>query len=289
MFTPHQEGDWSREEVEATVADYLDMLVKELRGELVSKADHNRRLRRVLQRRSKGAVEFKHANISAVLIELGYPYIDGYKPRRNYQDLLREVVIERLAGQVGLAQAAAAAVAQPVVTIPPIPDVLTLQTALPRPGREGQVPGGKSIHRRVPPPLGPNYLEREARNRSLGQAGEHLILRYEHERLWRAGQKGLADRVEHVAETRGDHLGYDIQSFEVNGRDRLIEVKTTRFGAMTPFFATRNEVAVSEQHPSDYHLYRLYKFQAGPKFFVLNGSLRSACRLEPVQYLAILA
>jgi hypothetical protein len=72
--------DWSREEVEATVGDYFSMLRDELAGLRVNKAEHNERLRRLLRSRSKGSVEFKHANISAVLTLHGYPYIGGYKP-----------------------------------------------------------------------------------------------------------------------------------------------------------------------------------------------------------------
>ncbi len=65
--------DWSREEVEATVADYFAMLNDELSGLPVNKAAHNERLRRLLSDRSKGSVEFKHANISAVLTALRLP------------------------------------------------------------------------------------------------------------------------------------------------------------------------------------------------------------------------
>ena len=43
-------------------------------------------------RRSDGSVEFKHQNVSSVLVELGLPYIDGYKPRGNYQSLLAKEV-----------------------------------------------------------------------------------------------------------------------------------------------------------------------------------------------------
>ena len=64
---------WSREEVEAAVTDYFDMLAKELRGEPFNKAEHNRALQRTLDNRSSGSVERKHQNISAVLIEAGYP------------------------------------------------------------------------------------------------------------------------------------------------------------------------------------------------------------------------
>ena len=74
--------DWSREEVEATVGDYFAMLRDELAGLPVNKSERNLRLRRLLQNRSKGSVEFKHANISAVLTLHGYPYIDASGLRR---------------------------------------------------------------------------------------------------------------------------------------------------------------------------------------------------------------
>src|SRR6184192_2167961 len=107
-FTPSFEDyalvpdNWSREEVEAAVADYFDMLAKELRGEPFNKAEHNRVLQRMLDKRSRGSVERKHQNISAILIEAGFPYIDGYKPLGNYQELLQSVVRERLAGAATL-------------------------------------------------------------------------------------------------------------------------------------------------------------------------------------------
>jgi hypothetical protein len=64
---------WSREEVEATVAAYLDMLDQELRGLQFNKSDARRRLGATLSGRSEGAIERKHQNISAILIELGFP------------------------------------------------------------------------------------------------------------------------------------------------------------------------------------------------------------------------
>src|SRR5260370_23791938 len=93
---------WSREEVEAVVTDYFVMLSEELGGEPYNKAEHNRQLQNLLSGRTRGSVERKHQNISAVLIELGYPYIDGYKPLGNYQELLGRVVQERLSAATGL-------------------------------------------------------------------------------------------------------------------------------------------------------------------------------------------
>jgi hypothetical protein len=65
-------ADWSRVEVEATVADYFSMLGKELSGVPYNKAAHRRQLLTLLNNRSEQSIEFKHANISAVLLDLGF-------------------------------------------------------------------------------------------------------------------------------------------------------------------------------------------------------------------------
>ena len=93
-----------------------------------------------------------------------------------------------------------------------------------------------------------SYLEREARNASLGRAGEEFVLNFERARLIRLGQESLADRVEHIAVTEGDGAGFDIRSFEADGRDRFIEVKTTAYGKQVPFFVSQNEVMVSQNY-----------------------------------------
>ena len=46
--------------------------------------------------RGRAAVEFKYANLSAVLDELGMRYVNGYKPRPNFQAALREAVAAKL-------------------------------------------------------------------------------------------------------------------------------------------------------------------------------------------------
>ncbi len=114
------------------------------------------------------------------------------------------------------------------------------------------------------------------------------MLDLEHRRLWEAGARHLAERIEHVSKTKGDGLGYDIASFEPDGTERLIEVKTTGFGAMNPFFASKREVLVSDERAAHFRLYRVFKFREKPKVFVLSGSLKANCVLEPVGYRATL-
>ena len=50
---------------------------------------------------------------------------------------------------------------------------------------------------------------------------------------------------------------------------------------------SRNELSVSETREREYQLYRLFSFGEQPKLFVLAGSLRNTCRLEPVTFSAL--
>jgi lysophospholipase L1-like esterase len=273
---------WDRTEVEATVADYLHMLLLELSGQSYNKTTHRRGLLAKLDNRSEGAIELKHQNISAILIELGFPDITGYKPRGHYQLLLREVVEDRIAQDQLLNSAALTASSAPAVT-PLFEDFSKLLVDAPRLARAAREPN-KNYYR-LPVPQKRDYLEREAKNAALGCAGEEFILNFEHFRLHNLGHKALADKVEHVAKTKGDELGYDILSFEPSGRERFIEVKTTAFGKETPFFVSRGEVRFAQEHTKEFHLYRLFEFRKFPKMFDLPGSVESHCLMNPVSYI----
>lgn len=279
-----QRQDWSPEEVEACVADYLHMATLELNGQHYGKTAHANALLRRLDGRSRGSVEFKHSNISAVLLTLGYPYINGYKPRGNVQALLADVVAAQVSANLAFQDAVQAAVLQPAIAaaLPADPWV-----AVPRGARRIGDPRAEyaprfSAARR-------DYLAQEARNRSLGRAGELFVLDLEARRLHAAGRARLAGRVEHVAVSQGDGLGYDVLSFEDDGRERLIEVKTTTFGELTPFHVTRNEVARSQRDADCYRLYRLFDFRRQPRLFSMAGAIDRHCLLEPVTYLASVA
>ena len=82
---------WSDEQNDATVANYFAMLSHDARGLPHSKALHNRLLQSVISR-PRGAIEYKHQNISAVLKSLGEDWIPGYKPAFNFQTSLIDAV-----------------------------------------------------------------------------------------------------------------------------------------------------------------------------------------------------
>ena len=99
--------------------------------------------------------------------------------------------------------------------------------------------GPPPSQRNTPPPADLEYMlaiarkfdvaGRDARNRALGRAGEERALHNERLVLKRTGQDSLARKVRWVSEKDGDGAGYDIHSFDTEGADRLIEVKTTEY------------------------------------------------------------
>src|SRR5450756_1988112 len=83
--------DWQNDELDAIVADYFAMLEADIAGLPYIKSQHSRALMAHIGRTHR-SVEFKHQNISAVLDELGLPWIPGYKPKRNYQNAIFDAI-----------------------------------------------------------------------------------------------------------------------------------------------------------------------------------------------------
>jgi hypothetical protein len=275
---------WTQQEVEAAVDVYFGMLARELRGEAFVKAEEWRRLIPRLEDRSKGSVEFKFENISAVLHQLGFAWIEGYKPKVNYQKLLLPVVQERLAADSALQRLASARARR----VPPLKPLIELAD----PARQVEPPehedstGRRQSKRQPPPRLHFDFAERDAANRRLGERGERFVLEIERERLRRAGRADLARQVEWTSKEIGDGTGYDITSYRTDGEPRLLEVKTTNLHRRFPFVVTRNEVAVSEERHRSYELVRVFDFSHDPRFFVLPGALSKTLELEPKTFTA---
>ena len=227
---------WNDDELDAIIADYFAMLDAELSRRPYVKSRHSASLMELIGRTHR-SVEFKHQNISAVLEELGLPWIPGYKPKRNYQAAIFDAIDRYLSahGEVTYQE--------------PPPAILHVE--------EG---AGVFIG---PPALSPEKerpwqlerlvkkfdpVERDFRNRSLGKAGEMFVIEVERKKLAKVERPDLASKVRWVAAEDGDGAGYDILSFDPSSKERLIEVKTTNGAAKTPFFLTRNEHETAKAH-----------------------------------------
>jgi len=272
---------WSETEVFDTIEAYFKMLRLELAGSSYNKSEHRRALLQKLNKRTEGAIERKHQNISAVLIQLGIPYINGYKPLGNYQSILLDGIEHYLKSNPDFKKVLDKNVDEKII-IPTVDDILS---ALVEPPESPQKPSKKISEDPQTPYLSEiNYLEREEQNIFVGSAGEQFVINYEKARLILAGKNNLADRIEHVAETIGPVAGYDILSFELDGSDRYIEAKATKYGKYTPFFFSKNELRFSEEHNDKYFLYRVFQIAKEPKLFHLKGSLRNNFDIEPFSY-----
>lgn len=254
------------------------MLADELAGRSHNKGQHNEALQALIPR-SRKSIEFKHCNISAVLERLGLPYIRGYRPLAHFQNALIDGVERYLASKGAPIFQFTAAVPEtvaesPTLWIGPPPEVSPKEHSEPERLRQ--------LVRKFDP------AERDARNRKLGKQGEELVLIYEQQRLRLADRGDLARNVEWTSEVRGDGAGYDIRSFELDGRERLIEVKTTNGPAKTPFFLSENERCVSEERQDAFTLLRLYSFVEKPSAFELRAPLSDRLVLNPLSYRASL-
>lgn len=273
--------DWSVDEVSATVAAYFEMLLMEAYQQPYNKSARNALLRQKLKGRSKGSVEMKHQNVSAVLAALGLPFIHGYKPRGNTQLLLRQEVqkfvlthsdlVHRIVDAMEDVKSPAEKSFEAVLVAAPAVE-LAIKS-------EATAP-------RIRLPRKFDYGARDENNRRLGRAGEQWVLGYEQQRLHHEGLAELFARVDWVADRVGDGMGYDILSFDAAEKQRFIEVKTTNGSHASPFVISRNELEFAGEVGPAFHLYRVFQFRESPRLYMLRGDLSKQLHLEPMDYRA---
>ncbi len=260
---------WRDDELDAIIADYFAMLAADLAGRPYVKSRHSAALMAQIGRTHR-SVEFKHQNISAVLDELGLPWIPGYMPKRNYQNAIFDAIDRYLT-------------LHPAILVPapalqletPLTSAIFVDPPTPATAKQSIPERLKRLVQKFDP------VERDQRNRSLGKAGEAFVVDVERKRLAQADRGDLARKVRWVAEEDGDGAGYDIYSFDPLGNERLIEVKTTNGAARTPFLLSRNECEVAAERPRDWSIYRVHLFARQPRIFTISPPLENTVHLRP--------
>ncbi|SFI98589.1 DUF3883 domain-containing protein [Jannaschia pohangensis] len=264
-------GDpWSDAENDATVAAYFALRAD---GDLVKSAVYRDVARQIS--RSAKAVEFKFQNVSSVLDTIGMDWVGGLPPRHNIQLSLADAVGRYLAqfSEVPLHQPTGGMAEAGGFFIAPAP-------------HRRNAPPSVEDAKRLEVSIRLGMADRDAANRALGQAGEAAVVAHERAALTDRGRPDLAARVEWTARDQGDGAGYDVRSFEVDGRDRLIEVKTTNGWERTPFHITRNELAVAEDNRDTWHLVRLWNFRRGVRAYALRPPLEAHVALTATDFRA---
>ena len=165
-------ADWSVEEVRAVVSAYMEMLTEEIAGRPYVKARYNVQVQNETGR-SKGSVEYKLQNVSAMLDVRGLRWIEGYKPARNAQATIGQILDELLATNEGLA----AKLELPVPTVTPaLPSSLDEVFVSPPPrgaAKTSEQSGTGQKNRKW------DRADADARNHELGEKGEEFVVSFE--------------------------------------------------------------------------------------------------------------
>ena len=271
----------SDNQIRALVRAYFSMLEGELRGR-----SHRRRVfARDNGSGDKGGTETACRQIAAVLVEQGLPFLSAYRPVSYFPSRMREAVAFYLRNHPELLRLMEADVDNPSGIVPDLGarGLDEIASRAPEPGDIPEIGADSSAGTAI---SGIDFLAREQRNHSLAWAGELFVIQYEIERLREAGAAVYADAIEHVSAEQGAGGGFDIHSYDADGRDRYIKVKTTRYRRETPFFVSANEIAMAATHHEHFWLYRVFAFRDFPRLYAINGSLHERFRLEPTAYRA---
>ncbi len=271
--------NWTIEEVILIVQDYFEMFQLELDAVPYNKTTHRRKLAPLLNNRNN-SIEFKHQNISAVLANMGLPYIKGYKPLFRYQQLLEDEVIVYLDRNKQFFEKGFQKFVDEKI------EALSVKINFEK--IVDKSPSKTKMQEKEPSfqPIKINYLAKEQNNRNLGEKGEQLVYDFEKWRLIKAEKEKLAGKVEWVSKEKGDGMGSDILSKNNNGSDRFIEVKTTKLPKETPIYFSRNEWKFALLKDNEFFLYRVFNFNNKPQFFIKQGSYESFCRMLPQSFKA---
>jgi len=132
-----------------------------------------------------------------------------------------------------------------------------------------------------------DFLKKSKRDAAIGIRGEELVVLHEKNYLSGLGLTELANKVKWVAQ-EADGYGYDVLSFDEDGLEKYIEVKTTTIANdKHPFDISANEVKTSETFKDQYWIYRIYNLEGNePMFYKTNGSIPEQFELVPTSYKA---
>lgn len=135
-----------------------------------------------------------------------------------------------------------------------------------------------------------DYQQKAEANDAVGTLGEVFALAYEQWRLREHPE--LLEKIQHVSK-EDDTLGYDIESFELDGTPRFVEVKGTLGPMSTRFFLSAAELTCAEAKGEQYVILRAAHLADDPKCceirFPFTGKLDLAVATYSVGFTVELA
>jgi len=115
-------------------------------------------------------------------------------------------------------------------------------------------------------------------SKKVGDAGEKHVYKYEYKKLIECGREDLAKKIVKQYEDHSFFPGYDIQSFDKNGNEIFIEVKSTVGKDKSYFEISDNEVLAAKSLQDSYFIYQVTEALSNPKI--------AAIIKNPMQYVS---
>lgn len=247
--------DWTGADLAVVVGDYVAQLEKALAGKPVDRATHDRTVRFVTGK-SDMPIMCKQGEISAVLSLIGLPILKDQPPRWSYDEALLDAVEQQLAAKPALLTAAV----RPAALFAAPTAIPLIETAPPRP-----MPMDERLVRII---QRFDMSSREAEDRFLRGLGVASVIAHEARRLSDRGRPDLAGKIRPAGP--GDPEGCDVISFGLDEIPRLVVVKTTLAGEVSPFGLSHAEFALAQAQPSAFRIRRVYDLLGEARFYRLK-------------------
>lgn len=136
---------------------------------------------------------------------------------------------------------------------------------------------------------GIDYSDQQKRNQEIGDIGEKLVLANEIDKARNGGlSEELVSQIRRVS-LESDDYGFDILSFDQNGKEHYIEVKTTKASSNSLMFVlTQNELDHARKYGSAYSIVMVFDVEQNPRIWDMgNPFVSEPCKvnIKPIKYL----
>ncbi|HUS48799.1 MAG TPA: DUF3883 domain-containing protein [Candidatus Paceibacterota bacterium] len=136
-----------------------------------------------------------------------------------------------------------------------------------------------------------DFEKENKKNIKLGERGELVVIIAEKNYLKRCGREDLAKKIERVSQY-DDSLGYDVLSFEEDGTEKYIEVKSTKSRIGTAnFLISENQIRKSKSK-ENFYVYVVFEAnQKNPKIWPIKNPFNqpeSKVKITPVSYRVVI-
>ena len=136
-----------------------------------------------------------------------------------------------------------------------------------------------------------DFEKENRRNKRLGERGELVVMIAEKNHLIDVGKEELAQKVEQVSK-KDDSLGYDVLSFEEDGSEKYIEVKSTKSKTGTANFLISDNQIRKSKSKDNFYVYVVFEAnQKNPKIWKLKKPFdqpENKVKITPVSYRVVI-